>query len=63
MTITITKKPKKKILVEIDRYAFERLADSLGFFRSDFLASLDRAEDDINKKRVKKLKSLKDLRK
>lgn len=51
------------MLVEIDRQSFERLVDTLGFFGRDFLESLDRADRDIKKGRVKKLRSLKSLRK
>ena len=59
---TITQKTSKKFAVEIDRHGFERLADSLGFFSKEFTASIERAEADIRAGRVKKLRSLRDLR-
>ena len=60
--LTIIQETPKKVRVEIDRLGFERLADSLGLFRNEFMESLDRAEADIRAGRVKKLKSLRDLR-
>ncbi len=59
---TIIQKTAKKFAVEIDRHGFERLADSLGFFSDEFISSIDRAEADIRVGRVKKLRSLRDLR-
>jgi len=47
--------------IQIDLAKFENLAASLGFFNPDFLASLERAEQDIAKGRTKKLKTLKQL--
>lgn len=64
LNITI-KKPinsGRKILVEMDADKFERLAANLGLFSLDFLKSLDRAERDYKLGRVKKIKSLKELR-
>lgn len=52
----------RTINLQVDRNAFERLADLFGYFRPEFLQSIDRAETDIKKGRVKKLRSLKDLR-
>ena len=49
------------LVVELDKIRFERLAASFGFFNPDFLESLDRAEDDYKKGRVRSIKSLKDL--
>lgn len=66
-SLTITIKPqvnqRRKILVEMDAEKFERLAASLGFFNPEFLKSLDRAEKDYQAGRIKKIKSLKELRK
>jgi len=66
-SLTVTIKPKtnnrKKFLVEMDFDKFERLAANLGFFSSEFLRSLDKAEKDYKAGRVKKVKSLKELRK
>lgn len=65
-SLTITIKPKtnnrKKFLVEMDFDKFERLAANLGFFSSEFLRSLDKAEKDFKTGKVKKIKSLKELR-
>lgn len=62
LPVNIVQKTKKKFAVEIDYHGFERLADSLGLFRREFLESIDRAELDIRLGRVKKLHSLHDLR-
>lgn len=66
-SLTITIKPHlnhpRKILVEMDAERFEKLAASLGFFSPEFLESLDRAEKDYKTGRIKKIKSLKELRK
>ena len=66
-SLTITIKPRlnhpRKILVEMDAERFEKLAASLGLFNSEFLKSLDRAEKDYKTGRVKKIKSLEELRK
>ena len=64
--LTIIIKPKvnhRKILIEMDADKFERLAASLGFFRSQFLKSLDQAEKDHQANRIRKIKSLRELRK
>ncbi len=63
ITIKSRDKDKKKILIEMDANRFERLAANLGFFNSDFLKSLDRAEKDYKTRRIKKIESLKELRK
>jgi hypothetical protein len=52
----------RKVLVEIDANRFERLAANLGFFSQDFLKSLDRAEQDYTAGRIRKVRSLKNLR-
>lgn len=66
-SLTITIKPQtnnqKKFLIEMDINKFERLVANLGFFSPEFLESLDRAEKNIKNGRVKKIKSLKELRK
>lgn len=61
ITIKKSKNPKK-YLVEIDADKLEKLAISLGWFSEDFLKSLDRAEADYKAGRIRKIKSLKDLR-
>ena len=66
-SLTITIKPRtnhsRKILVEMDADKFERLAADLGLFSPKFLKSLNRAEKDYKAGRIKKIKSLKELRK
>lgn len=65
-SLAIIIKPRangKKILVEMDADKFERLAANLGFFGSDFLKSLGRAEKDYSAGRVKKISSLRELKK
>ena len=54
---------KFRKIVEFDIGQFERLAAAFGMFNPDFLKSLARAEKDIKAGRIKKLRSLKDLRK
>ena len=61
LPLTLTK-IQKKITVTFNQDRFERLADNLGFFSNDFLQSLTRAENDIRHGRLKKLRSLRDLR-
>ena len=64
-SLTITIKPykkEKKIIIEMDLDKFERLAASLGFFNPEFLKSLKKAEKDYKAGRIKKIKSLKELR-
>lgn len=63
MSITIeVKKEMQKISVRMDKERFERLAASFGFFSLDFEKSIERAEQDIQAGRVRKVRSLKDLR-
>ncbi len=63
LNITIKEKNRSgKRIVEIDADQFEKLAAIFGFFNPEFLESLDRAEKDVKAGRVKRLKSLKDLR-
>jgi hypothetical protein len=66
-SLTITIKPQvnhsKRILVEMDAEKLEKLAAALGLFNPEFLKSLDRAERDYKAGRIKKIKSLKELRK
>ncbi len=65
MTLAVTLKPKtqKKILVELDAEKFERLAAHLGLFNSDFLKSLEKAETDFRAGRIRKISSLRQVRK
>ena len=57
-----TKATDKKILVELDADKFERLAANFGFFSNDFLKSVEQGEKDYTAGRIKKIRSLKDLR-
>ena len=52
----------KKIIVELDANKLERLASHLGFFSTDFLKSVDRAERDYRTGRVREVASLGELR-
>lgn len=65
LTITVKSRTNhpKKILVEMDAEKFERLAANLGFFSPEFLESIEQAEKDYQAGRIKKIKSLKELRK
>ena len=53
----------RKILVELDANKLERLASHLGFYGPDFLKSIDKAERDYKAGRVRKITSLRELRK
>lgn len=48
--------------IEINADRFERLAAELGFFNPAFLESLERAEADVRAGRVRKIASLRELR-
>lgn len=50
-----------KFLIEIDAERLERLAANLGFFSSDFLKSIERAEKDYRLGKMREVKSLKEL--
>lgn len=49
-------------VVEIDRDRLERLAADLGFFRPEFLKSLERAEREVAQRKTRRLQSLRSLR-
>ena len=61
LELTITKR-KNRVLVEMDAARFEKLAADFGFFSKDFLRSLVRAEKDVKAGRVRRIKSLRELR-
>jgi hypothetical protein len=62
-TISVERKPKsKRIMVEIDADKLERLAASLGLFRSSFLDSISRSEKEIALGKTKRLRDLHELR-
>ena len=62
VTIQPPAKRRRKIRVEIDTEKFERLAASLGLFGPAFLKSLERAEQDYRKKKLRRISSLRELR-
>ena len=53
----------RKVIVELVFFQLERLASHLGFYNPGFLQSLDRAEQDYKAGRVRKVASLRELRK
>ena len=59
---TASKNRVKKILIELDANKFERLAATFGFFSREFLQSLEQAEKDFTKGKIRKIKSLANLR-
>ncbi len=64
-SLTVIIKPAardRRVRVEMNAEEFERVAASLGFFNPEFLKGLNRAERDYKAGRVKKIKSLKELR-
>jgi len=56
------KKRNHRVLIEMDADRFEKLAADFGFFSKDFLESLQQAEKDVKAGRVRKIRSLKELR-
>lgn len=64
LNVTIKEKNNKfhKAVVEFDADKFEKLASVFGFYSSEFLKSVARAEKDIRAGRVREIKSLKELR-
>ena len=62
ITIKQNKNRSRKATIEFDADKFEKLAALFGLFNPDFLKSLARAEKDVKAGRVRKVKSLKDLR-
>lgn len=53
---------RRTLRIEVDADRLERLAADLGLFRPEFLVSLDRAEADVLKGRVRRITSLAQLR-
>jgi hypothetical protein len=62
LTIKSAVARSRKIRIEVDADRFERLAADFGLFNSDFLKSLDQAENDIRAGRIKKIAALRDLK-
>lgn len=58
-----TERRGKTITIRMDAKRFERLAATFNFFSKEFLDSIERAERDVRAGRVRRIKSLKDLRK
>jgi hypothetical protein len=56
------KKRNHRVLIEMDADQFEKLAANFGFFSKEFLSSLERAEKDVKAGRIRKVQSLKQLR-
>lgn len=61
-TLTISQKSKEKINVEIDLNQWEKLADVFGFYQPEFLKSLKQSLQESKQGRVRKIKSLRELR-
>jgi len=62
-TLAIVQKPKvRKIRVDINLDQWERLADVFGFYRSSFLKTLTQSLKESKSGKVRKIKSLKELR-
>jgi len=62
ITIKNSKNRSHKAVVEFDIEQFEKLAGIFGLFNPEFLKDLEESEKDYKSGRVKKLRSLKDLR-
>ena len=65
-TLNLTIRPRqaesRKFIVELDADRFERLAADLGLFSRAFLASIERAEQEVAQGKARRLRSLRDLR-
>ena len=61
LSLQLSRKGSKEIVVKIDAARLERLASTLGLYHPDFLRSLERAEADVAAGRVKRLRTMKDL--
>ena len=64
LNITIKKSNNrgKKAVVEFDADQFEKMGAVFGFFSLEFKKDMEESEKDYKAGRVKRLKSLKDLR-
>ena len=64
LNITIKQKNKRsrKMVVEFDADKFEKMAATFGFFSTEFIKDMEESEKDYKAGRVKRLRSLKDLR-
>ena len=62
ITIRQDKKHPRKTVVEFDADQFEKMAAAFGFFNPEFVKDMEESEKDYRAGRVKRLRSLKDLR-
>ena len=63
-TLTVAQKLKdRKVSIEINLDQWEQIVAHLGLFSSEFLDSIERAEQEISQGKVKRLHGLRDLRK
>ena len=62
LKIRFPKARVQKLNIELDKFAFERLAASFGFFNPEFIKSIHRAEKNYTAGRVTKIRSLRDLK-
>ena len=64
LNITIKDKQNRsrRATIELDADKFEKLAGIFGLFNPDFIKSLSRAEKDCKAGKIRKIKSLKELR-
>lgn len=62
ITIKEEKNRSRRATVELDADKFEKLAGIFGLFNPDFIKSLFVAEKNIRDGKVRKIKSLKELR-
>lgn len=62
LDIIIKQKGPKKVTIEFDADKFEKLAADFGFLNPEIIKRLDKAERDVKAGRIRKIKSLKDLR-
>ncbi len=63
-TLTIAQKPSsRRISVEINLDQWEKLADTFGFYRPEFLDTLKQSLKESRAGKVRKIRSLKELEK
>lgn len=61
--VQLSPQKKQEYVITMDAVRFERLAATFGFFSTEFLKSLDRAERNIKLGRVREISSLRELHK
>ena len=63
-TLAIIQKPSaRKITVEVNLDQWEKLADTFGFYKPEFIKTLKQSIKESRAGRVRKIESLKDLEK